>query len=64
MKVEIDPVKCETIGICVRECPSYFRFEPGSKKAVTRDGEVPPHLEDKVRETALKCPTRAIRIIE
>lgn len=64
MRVEVDPVKCETIGVCVKECPSWFRFEPGSKKAVTPERDVPAHLEDKVRETALKCPTRAIRIIE
>jgi ferredoxin len=64
MKVEVDPVKCETIGICVRECPSYFSFEPGSKKAVTPEGEVPPHLVEKVKRAVEKCPNRAIRIVE
>jgi len=64
MQVEVDPVLCESIGVCVRECPSIFSFREGSKKAVTPEGDVPPALEERVREVALMCPNRAIRIIE
>ncbi len=64
MRVTIDPVKCETIGICVRECPSFFRFEAGSKKAVPLAEEVPRELEEAVRKVACKCPTKAIMIYE
>jgi len=64
MRVRVDPVKCQTIGTCVREAPSIFRFEPGSKKAVAIVDMVPSHLEQKVRKVAGMCPTGAIEILE
>lgn len=64
MKVEVDPLKCEIAGICVKECPEVFRFQEGNKKAVAIPGDVPPSLEAKCREVAERCPAKAIRIME
>jgi ferredoxin len=64
MRVKVDQVKCGTIGICVKECPQVFRFQPGSKKAMVIVDEVPSGLEQKCREVAKMCPNEAIIIEE
>ncbi|MCF7859769.1 MAG: ferredoxin [Candidatus Cloacimonetes bacterium] len=60
MKVKVDQLKCETIGICVKLCPEVFRFEIGSKKAVAKQGEIPTKFIDKCIEAKRKCPKNAI----
>jgi ferredoxin len=60
MKAKVDQMKCETIGICVKECPQVFRFQPGSKKATVIVDEIPPALEEKCRQVARMCPAEAI----
>jgi ferredoxin len=60
MKVEVDQMKCDTTGICVKECPQVFRFQEGSKRATVMLDEIPPELEQKCREVANMCPTNAI----
>ncbi|MBN2299250.1 MAG: ferredoxin [Deltaproteobacteria bacterium] len=47
MKVEVDQVKCTTMGICVKICPEVFRFQEGSKKANAIPVDVPDHLVEK-----------------
>lgn len=64
MRVEVDQRKCETTGICVKECPKVFRFQEGSKRATVIVDEVPPELEQKCRKIAQMCPTDAIIIRE
>ena len=64
MKVEVDQIKCGTIGICVLECPEVFRFQEGSKKAEVILKEIPPGLQQKCREVARKCPNEAIIVEE
>ncbi len=60
MKVRVDPLKCDTSGICVMECPDIFRFQEGSKKAKALLEEVPSHLEEVCIRIAKRCPTGAI----
>lgn len=60
MKAEIDEVKCQTIGNCVKICPEVFRFHPGSKKAYAIMSEVPPHLQAKCIRAAESCPNGAV----
>ncbi|MFY9396820.1 MAG: ferredoxin [Desulfomonilia bacterium] len=60
MKAEIDEVKCETVGNCVKICPEIFRFHPGSKKAYAMVPEVPLHLQEKCIRAARACPTGAV----
>jgi ferredoxin len=64
MKVEVDQMKCGTVGFCVKECPEVFRFQEGSKKAAVIIGEIPPALQKKCRNAARKCPNAAITIEE
>ncbi len=62
MKVEIDQLKCTTVGICVQRCPDVFRFQEGSKKAAVTLDVIPPALQAKVTEIAALCPNQAIII--
>jgi ferredoxin len=64
MKVEVDQMKCGTVGLCVKECPEVFRFQEGSKKASVIIGVIPPDLQKKCRDAARKCPNAAITIEE
>ena len=64
MKVVVDESKCETAGICVKECPEVFRFREGSKRAVAIEEGIPPSLQTECRRVAELCPAKAIRILE
>jgi ferredoxin len=64
MRAKVDQLKCETIGICVKECPQVFRFQYGSKKATVIVDEIQTDLERKCREVAKMCPNNAIIIEE
>lgn len=64
MRIVVDQVKCHTLGICVMECPEVFRFQEGSKKAISILPEIPPELQEKVRKVARMCPNEAILIKE
>lgn len=64
MKVAVNQATCDTSGICVQELPELFRFQPGSKKAIARQSEVPPKLHARCREVARRCPTGAILLVE
>jgi len=62
MKVSVDPLKCDTSGICVMECPDVFRFREGSKKAMVVFDTIPQQYQAKCIEVARLCPTGAIVI--
>ena len=62
MKVRVDQLKCDTTGICVKECPELFRFQEGSKKAKALMEIVPPTLERTCLRIAERCPTNAVII--
>ena len=64
MKVEVDQVKCTTMGVCVKICPKVFRFQEGSNKAIAISGDVPPDLMEKCIRAARDCPNQAIIIRE
>jgi ferredoxin len=64
MKVEVDQMKCQTAGMCVKKCPDVFRFQEGSKRAAVIIVPIPASLEQKCRDAARKCPNNAITIEE
>lgn len=64
MKIEVDQMKCRTVGACVMECPEVFRFQEGSKRATVIFETIPANLEQKCRDAAKKCPNEAILIEE
>jgi ferredoxin len=64
MKVEVDQMKCGTVGICVKICPEVFRFQEGSKKATVILDPIPTVFYEQCRRAAGECPNNAIIIKE
>lgn len=61
MKVSVDDDVCAAFGVCVMTCPEVFVLGRHGYAEVLVD-EVPPHLEDRVRQAADECPSRAITV--
>jgi len=62
MKLKVDPLKCDTTGTCVKQYPTLFRFQTGSKKAEFIPERLPTHLESECLEIVEICPTGAISV--
>lgn len=64
MKVIADYDLCESNGFCERVAPEVFHVDEKDEMWIQRDGEVPPELEDKVREAVRICPRMALSLDE
>jgi ferredoxin len=63
MKVHVDPHVCAGFGVCVGLCPEVFALHDDGY-AIVRVSEVPPKLEDSVRQAVNQCPASAISLSE
>jgi ferredoxin len=63
MKVRVSSEICAGFGICTGIAPEVFELHEDGY-AVVLVGEVPPELEDAVRQAYTQCPARAIFISE
>ena len=54
---------CTGCGLCPQICPAVFELGPDGL-ARTKMAEIPPDLDDDVREAADSCPVSAIEIEE
>ena len=61
MKVAVDTEACQGHARCWEICPEVFSLDDEGYSQVRTD-EVPPALEDKVREAVANCPERAISL--
>lgn len=61
MKVHVDPEVCAGFGVCVGLSPEVFELHDDGY-AVVLVSEVPPELEDTVREAVSQCPSNAISL--
>jgi ferredoxin len=59
MRVSVDADRCEGHARCWGICPEVFDLDDEGH-AVVRLADVPPDLDDKVRDAARNCPERAI----
>lgn len=64
LRLTVDQAKCESVGICVRECPQVFRFRWGNKRATVISDPIPPDLRDQCLDIVKRCPKNAIVIID
>lgn len=59
MRVAVDEDRCAGHGMCLTLCPEVFQMTDDGW-AVADPADVPPGLEDAVREAIDNCPERAI----
>lgn len=63
MKVHVNPQVCAGFGVCLGLCPEVFELHDDGY-AIVRVSEVPPELEDTVRQAVSQCPSGAISLSE
>jgi ferredoxin len=61
MKVRVDANVCAGFGVCLGLCPEVFELHVDGY-AIVRVSEVPPELEESVRQAVSHCPARAISV--
>jgi ferredoxin len=61
MKVHVNSQVCAGFGVCVGLCPEVFELHEHGY-AIVRVSEVPPELEDTVRQAVSQCPASAISL--
>jgi ferredoxin len=61
MKVRVDTQVCAGFGVCLGICPEVFELHDDGY-AVVLVSDVPPELEDAVRQAFNQCPARAISL--
>ncbi len=62
MRVKVDEDTCIGASACEDICPEVFEVVDGV--STVKGDEVPPGLEDRVREAVEGCPVSAIAIVE
>jgi ferredoxin len=60
VKVWVDPQRCQGHTLCAMIAPEAFELDDIEGHSSAVFDEVPPGLEDKVREAAQSCPECAI----
>ena len=61
MKVRVNTEICAGFGICLGLAPEVFELHDDGY-AIVLVSEVPPALEDSVRQAVSQCPARAISL--
>jgi ferredoxin len=61
MKVHVNANVCAGFGVCTGLCPEVFELHDDGY-AIVRVSEVPPELEDSVRQAVSQCPASAISL--
>ena len=63
MKVQVNANVCAGFGVCLGLCPEVFALHDDGY-AIVMVSEVPPELEDAVRQAVSQGPARAISLSE
>lgn len=63
MRVTVDPMVCEANGICEQLAPEVYELTD-EDDLIIKQPDVPPELEDRVRQSVDRCPKLALRVEE
>jgi ferredoxin len=64
MRVRADRDRCCGSGNCVMTAPEVFDQDDAEGLVLVREGEVPPALDERLRQAAQLCPAAAIELDE
>lgn len=64
MKVRVDPDRCQGHTLCAMRAPEAFELSEFDGHSTALFEDVPPALEEAVREAAGTCPEQAIIITD
>jgi ferredoxin len=63
LRIRVDPIRCTGFGFCAEFCPELFDLDDWGY-AWLKEREIDAAGERLVRETARRCPRRAITVEE
>lgn len=63
MRIRVDPEVCEANGVCEQIAPEVYHLRDDDVLQILMP-KPPPELEERVRETVVRCPKQALSIIE
>lgn len=64
MRVRVDQEKCQGHTLCAMRAPDAFALSDFDGHSTALFDEVPPDLEDTVRDAAATCPEQAIVVTQ
>lgn len=64
MKVKIDYDLCMGDSNCHKVCPEVFGYDDNALRGVVKVAAVPAGAEEKVRQAARECATKAVVLTE
>jgi ferredoxin len=64
MKATIDYDLCMGDQNCCKVCPEVFQYDDDRQASIVLVDEVPPGLEDRVRQAAEECAPGAITVTD
>lgn len=63
MRIVVNPVLCQSHGVCAEEAPEVFEVE-GAETVQVKQPSPPADQHDAVRNAIKYCPTGALSIVE
>jgi ferredoxin len=64
MRVQVDPEKCQGHTLCAMRAPEAFVLSDFDGHSSARFDEVPPEMQEAVRDAAATCPEQAIVVTQ
>jgi ferredoxin len=64
LHVRVDPDRCQGHNRCKALAPELFELDEFGNARASRDGIVPPGLEDKAWLAKANCPEMAVEVTE
>jgi ferredoxin len=64
MRVIVDELRCDAVGVCVDACPEVFALDDDEDVVRVLDAEPVESLRDRLLQAVRVCPKAAIELEE
>jgi ferredoxin len=62
VKVKVDYDACEANAVCMGIAPEVFEVRDDDNLYVLIEGDIPPDLQERVRQAVASCPKAALSL--